>query len=298
MAILRALCSAGYGVTMLPFVRRDLQYKAAVRAMGVTVLPSKPVEGWVFDDGGACMYDVFFSARRAVFAMAVDRVKDLCPGVPIIYDTGEGPRPGNALAHETTTNAAELRWSAAAAERSASRQTHRVAASHAVDLHFLRESRDAVSTSAAGWQFGELEPMQVMEWLDQAREWRAALRARQCAACDARVSKVTSPFGDSRSMPRAGGTAAAALRRQRDLELAFMDAAKVTIVVSQAEVDVIQRYRPRARPVLLSNIYDVPGGVEQAALTEEDCAGRSGVLFVGEWRAGQAAGAHDLGRLS
>ena len=44
--------------------------------------------------------------------------------------------------------------------------------------------------------------------------------------------------------PAAGDPAAAKVREARDLELSLIDAAKLTVVVSPDEIDIITHYRP------------------------------------------------------
>jgi hypothetical protein len=88
LGIMDGLLSDGFGLSFLPTVVREAHYEAALRAMGVLVLPVVPVEQLIFQEQGRCIYDVVYVARRAIFQMSISKIKEQCPEAPVIYDTG------------------------------------------------------------------------------------------------------------------------------------------------------------------------------------------------------------------
>ena len=85
---MKMLVSEGYSLSFQPTAKREAKYEAAVRALGVHVYPVGPPSGWELAEGGRCLYDVVFVARRAIFAGAQQVLRRHCPQAPIIYDTG------------------------------------------------------------------------------------------------------------------------------------------------------------------------------------------------------------------
>lgn len=143
----------------------------------------------------------------------------------------------------------------------------------AVDLHFLREARAAISEASTDWVSDRLEPAAVLDWLDTAGDTPSLLVLVHAAMGD--VGNFPLPL-----FPwRADTPPVSNLRRLRDLELSYMDAADLTVVVSPVEVDVIHHFRPALQPVVLSNMYHVPDSME---LRGPPCHHRNGVLFVGK----------------
>ncbi|MEW5307525.1 MAG: hypothetical protein WDW36_009914 [Sanguina aurantia] len=143
-----------------------------------------------------------------------------------------------------------------------------------VDVHFLREARDQLSSSesihAAGFSFATLSVASVVAHLD-ALPADNPLRVNQAA------------------------------------ELDIIRRAGATLVVSPTEVDLLQHYAPSARVFVVSNIHTRPAQparahtlpLPQAATTAQPqpalqglpCAQRHGLLFVGnlQHRPNQAA---------
>jgi len=124
-----------------------------------------------------------------------------------------------------------------------------------VDIHFLREARDALTNSATstGWDFQGVTTNHIIDWFD---------------------ANPTDPQVE-------------AVRLNRDLELSFIDASQVTVVVSPDEVDIIKHYRPNAQIAVVSNIHDLSSdGVDEDNDNSSNddpgyCSSRTGILFVG-----------------
>ena len=152
---MKMLVSEGYALSFQPTAARAPKYKAAVRAQGVHVMPVAPAHTWELSDKTGCLFDVIFVARRGVFEKAKEAIELHCPHTPIIYDTGE-PR----------------------ACRGASMRLMRQQRAHpsppprlAVDLHFLREARDALTaapTANATWNFDSVTIPSIITWLDSS----------------------------------------------------------------------------------------------------------------------------------
>ena len=85
--MLEILVEAGYQVTFLPVVQREAAYEAALRALGVHLIPATPPADWRLQRGGACMFDAILVARRFTFQTVRAAVDAQCPGTPLIYDT-------------------------------------------------------------------------------------------------------------------------------------------------------------------------------------------------------------------
>ena len=98
--MMRVLLERGYGVSFIPAHREvGPSYVAAVRELGVHVLPMAPPDKWALQEeggGGRCLYDAVLVARRSIFESCRDVLKQKCPGARVIYDTGAPPfgRPG------------------------------------------------------------------------------------------------------------------------------------------------------------------------------------------------------------
>ena len=92
--MMRVLLERGYGVSFIPAHREvGPSYVAAVRELGVHVLPRAPPDKWVLQEGGGgrCLYDAVLVARRSIFESCRDVLKQKCPGARVIYDTGAPP---------------------------------------------------------------------------------------------------------------------------------------------------------------------------------------------------------------
>jgi glycosyltransferase involved in cell wall biosynthesis len=126
-----------------------------------------------------------------------------------------------------------------------------------VDLHFLREARvkmtDAMTLDGTTDLDAHTSTSKVIQWFS------------------------------------VGGEGKQEVNRVRELELSFVSASDLTLVVSEAEVQVIKHYLPRAKVALVSNIMSGRESVgEEEEEEEEDVRAtriqfeeRSGFLFVG-----------------
>lgn len=112
-----------------------------------------------------------------------------------------------------------------------------------VDLHFLRESRQAITAmmeeQGPAWDFQGITTQKVIEWLDQQTP---------------EAEKV---------------------RHARNVELYFMEKSQLTVVVSPQEVDLIHHFLPQAKVSVVTVIHDL------SSLADTQCEGRMGTLFVG-----------------
>ena len=173
--IMKMLLSEGYALSFQPTAARAPKYKAVVRSMGVHVMPVAPPHTWELSDKTGCLFDVIFVARRGVFEKAAEAIELHCPHTPIIYDTGElvcrGLGAGAELAARRTLVTPSRAWLA-------------------VDLHFLREARDALTSAPAAnatWNFDSVTIPSIIEWLDSG-EWvarwpTARMPAAVCRCC-------------------------------------------------------------------------------------------------------------------
>ena len=134
-----------------------------------------------------------------------------------------------------------------------------------VDLHFLREARvkmtDAVTLNGATDLDAHTSTSKVIKWLSSGNN------------ADDHDSKAREE-----------------VNRVRELELSFVLASDLTLVVSEAEVEVIKHYLPKVKVALVSNIMS---GREAVDEEEKEMDGerhqnlrdqfeeRSGFLFVG-----------------
>ena len=172
---MKMLLSEGYALSFQPTAARAPKYKAVVRSMGVHVMPVAPPHTWELSDKTGCLFDVIFVARRGVFEKAAEAIELHCPHTPIIYDTGE-------LVCRGLGAGAEL-----AARRTLVTPSR---AGLAVDLHFLREARDALTSAPAAnatWNFDSVTIPSIIEWLDSG-EWvarwpTARMPAAVCRCC-------------------------------------------------------------------------------------------------------------------
>ena len=87
--MLKAFVQGKYDVTFLPLEPAlHARYNTKLRAMGVAVLPARPMDGWTLQDAnGKCMFDVILIARLPILRLVYAKIKQKCPDTDIIFDS-------------------------------------------------------------------------------------------------------------------------------------------------------------------------------------------------------------------